>query len=257
MVKREKGKEKKDYFTNVMIVQAVVCAVVIAFLLFSASSDGKFASVMKTEYEKLMSGDFSSEDAEDAFQSVKEYAAAFSSDAVQETSTESEILNETDSSYIGGGADMEFTSLDTLEGICFEPYIVDFPYVMPLDNYKVTSFFGYRISPVSGKAGIHTGIDLAAGYASPIYAFAQGTVVDSAYDNSYGYYVKIAHDDNIVTIYAHCSKLCVKAGEEVNPGEKIAEVGSTGDSTGNHLHFEMRKDNIRIDPGYLLFADEA
>lgn len=260
MVKTDKGKIKKDYFTNVMIVQTVVCAVIIAFLLFSAKSDGKFATAMKTEYAKLMAGDFSSEDAADAFHSVKEYAAAFSSgvESVSETSTESvsQAQEETQSTYIGGGADMEFTSLDTLEGICFEPYTVDFPYGMPLDDYEVTSFFGYRISPVSGNAGIHTGIDLASGYSSPIYAFAEGKVVDASYDNSYGYYVKIAHEDNFVTIYAHCSKLCVKAGEEVKLGEKIAEVGSTGDSTGNHLHFEMRKDNIRIDPGYLLFADE-
>ena len=131
------------------------------------------------------------------------------------------------------------------------------PYCTPLDDYRLTSPFGYRISPVTGNAGMHTGIDMAADYASEIYAFADGRVVDAAYDNSYGYYVKIAHEDNFVTIYAHCSELCVSAGDKVRMGDTVSLVGSTGDSTGNHLHFEMRKDNIRVDPAYLFFKDEA
>lgn len=259
MVKSEKGKQKSDYFTNVMITQAVVCLIIIVLMIFSVKSDGKFAQTMKNEYEKLMVNDFSSEDAADAFRTFREYAAVFS----QKTSDSAESASETEygkqeetQSFVGGGADIEFTSLDALEGVCFEKYTVDFPYGQPLKQYDVTSSFGYRTSPISGKTGVHTGIDLAAGYGSSIYAFAEGTVADAAYDNSYGYYVKLLHEDNFVTIYAHCSSLCVEAGDKVETGEKIALVGSTGDSTGNHLHFEMRKDNIRIDPKYVLFADD-
>ena len=124
----------------------------------------------------------------------------------------------------------------------------------PLKDYEITSDFGYRVNPVSGETGIHTGIDMAADYGQLIYAAADGVVVDSAWDNSYGNYVKIRHADNVVSIYAHCSKLIVSEGEKVKSGDRIARVGSTGASTGNHLHFEIRKANIRINPGYILFG---
>lgn len=259
MAKTEKGKSKRDFFTNVMITQTVVCALIVAFLFVSANNDGKFASEMKNQYAVLMTGDYSLDDAKEAFQSIKEYAAVFSEESKNTSEAYEEVVGEIESEtvQIGGGADLSFTSLNALEGVCFDSYTLPFSIILPLDEYRVTSLFGYRISPVSGNAGIHTGIDLAADYSSAIYAAANGTVVDASYDNSYGYYVKIEHEDNYVTIYAHCSKLCVQNGDVVEQGEKIAEVGSTGDSTGNHLHFEMRKDNIRIDPGFALFADEA
>ncbi len=259
MIKTDKEKTKKDYFTNVMIVQSIVCAVIIALLFISARSSGKFAEALKIEYAKLMTGDFSARDAAEAFRSIREYSAVFSEDGEQVMREAPEETGQEESETVkaGGGADIEFTSLDTLEGICFDSYTVDFPFSVPLKNYEITSLFGYRISPISGNAGIHTGIDMAADYGTSVYAAADGTVADASYDNSYGYYVKIAHEDNFVTIYAHCSKLCVKTGDEIKRGDKIAQVGSTGDSTGNHLHFEMRKDNIRVDPGYVLFSDEA
>lgn len=263
MVKTDKEKSKRDYFSTVMIVQTVVCGIVIAFLFISASSDGEFASLMRSEYARLMTGDITAADMMEAFESVKEYSAVFSEKDVKnnlnEASTESESqagtvyeADESETVQIGGGADLQFTSLDTLEGVYFEPYAADFSVIIPLEDYEITSRFGYRISPITGNAGIHTGLDMAADSGEPIYAAADGIVLDSAYDDSYGYYVKLQHEDNIVTIYAHCSELCVEEGEKVEQGDKIAEVGSTGDSTGNHLHFEMRKDNIRIDPEYAL-----
>ena len=119
---------------------------------------------------------------------------------------------------------------------------------LPLKDFVVTSDFGYRYNPVTGEPGIHTGIDMAADYGVSIYAAADGVVADADWDNSYGKYVKLLHKDNTISIYAHCSSLCVSEGETVSAGEKIAEVGSTGASTGNHLHFEVRKDNIRVNP---------
>ena len=254
----ENNKEKKDYFTTVMIVQSVVCAILVAFMLFSVKSEGKFAQVMKTGYLKFMTSDFSSEDFSEAFRDIKEYSAVFAQksdpvETVAENTTESE---ETQEFYElpTGGADLEFSSLETLEGVCLEDVSVEVDFSEPLNDYEITSVFGYRVNPVSGETGIHTGLDMAADYGQPIYAAADGVVVDSAWDNSYGNYVKIRHDDNVVSIYAHCSVLCVSEGEKVKSGKRIARVGSTGASTGNHLHFEIRKDNIRINPGYILFG---
>lgn len=258
MVKKDNVCIKRDYFSGVMIVQMIVCICIIALLLMSARSNGKFANAMKTSYAKFMTGDFTVDDFADAFKSVKEYTATFSSEMsdVSEEYSESKIESETETVKIGGGADLEFTSLDALEGICFDKYNANISFAFPLKEYEITSLFGYRISPVSGNAGIHTGLDMATDYGMPIYASADGKVVDASYDNSYGYYVKLEHSDGYVTIYAHCSELSARTGDNVKQGEKIAEVGSTGDSTGNHLHFEIRKDNIRIDPYYALFENE-
>lgn len=257
MVKAHGGTEKKDFFVSVMIVQSVVCAILVIFMLLSARSDGKFASLMKEGYLKFMTADFSGEDFSEAFKNVSEYVAVFAEDDAQQAEavfadTAQEETSEAEPAT--GGVNLEFSSLETLEGVSLENVRIDFEMIEPLDDYEITSSFGYRVSPVSGETGIHTGLDMAAPYGTPIYAAADGTVVDSAWDNSYGYYVKVLHSDHTVSIYAHCSALCADAGDEVEQGEKIAEVGSTGASTGNHLHFEVRKDNIRINPEYILFG---
>ena len=255
----QKGKEKKDYFTLVMIVQSIVCAILVAFILFSLKSDGRFAQIMKTGYLKFMTTDFTEEDFSEAFKTLKEYTAVLNNenktDSVAVFSEKEEISEDiTNEELPTGGIDLEFSSLETLEGICFENVNTEVKINEPLKDYVITSSFGYRVSPVSGETGVHTGLDMAADYGQTIYAAADGIVVDSAWDNSYGNYVKIQHSNNTVTIYAHCSSLCVEEGEKVSVGDRIARVGSTGASTGNHLHFEIRKDNIRINPEYVLFG---
>lgn len=260
MTKTDSEKGKKDWFTKIMIIQLVVCALAAGILFIAVKASESAASSVKGDYLSFMSGDFTGEDLSDAFKSVKEYAAAFSekkSDTADEKNADSfatvaEANSENETSVVGGGADIEFSSLDALEGISLKKTEIGFSMITPLDSYTVTSRFGYRISPVSGEAGLHTGIDLACSYASPIFAAADGVVEDAAFDASYGNYIKLSHGDGVVSIYAHCSALCVDENETVRAGDKIAEAGSTGSSTGNHLHFEVRKDNIRINPEYLL-----
>ena len=259
MAKAETGKEKKDFFTVVMILQSLVCAILVVLMLLSARSDGKFAGIMKNGYLEFMTTDFTDKDFEDAFRSFKDYVAVFLYENESETVA---VFNETEATSESltqeelptGGTDLEFTSLETLEGICFEDVDTGIEMTVPLEDYVITSPFGYRFSPLSGETGVHTGLDMAADYGQSVYAAADGVVTDSAWDNSYGNYVKIQHKNNTVTIYAHCSSLCVDEGEKISAGDRIARVGSTGASTGNHLHFEIRKDNIRINPEYELFG---
>ena len=101
------------------------------------------------------------------------------------------------------------------------------------------------------NAGYHGGTDIAAPAGTPILAAADGTVEiangTDAWGGGYGYYVKIRHNDSLETLYAHCSSLCVSAGQKVKQGEVIAYVGTTGNSTGNHLHFEVRVDGQKTD----------
>ncbi|MGE5632647.1 MAG: murein hydrolase activator EnvC family protein [Caulobacteraceae bacterium] len=109
-------------------------------------------------------------------------------------------------------------------------------------SYTITSYYGMRKHPILRKYKMHTGIDIAADKGASIVAANRGTVIMAHYDKSggYGNMVVIDHGDGITTLYAHASKLLVKVGDEVKSGQVIAKVGSTGLSTGNHLHFEIR-----------------
>lgn len=123
-------------------------------------------------------------------------------------------------------------------------------FIIPLASYSyISCHFG---EPDGWTGAPHGGMDFAAGYGTPIYAAADGVVVKAGYHNSWGNYVKIYHgvvDGNqIYTLYAHCSSLGVSAGQTVTQGQTIAAVGSTGDSTGNHLHFEVYVNNTRVAP---------
>ncbi len=123
-------------------------------------------------------------------------------------------------------------------------------FVEPVANWRdcVTSEFGYRCHPITGVWGGHGGIDIGKPKGTPVYASLSGTVTVSQYSSSYGYFVMIDHGNGLETLYAHNSKLLVSVGQTVIAGEKISEVGSTGDSTGNHLHFEVRENGTRVNP---------
>ena len=117
----------------------------------------------------------------------------------------------------------------------------------------VTSEFGGRIDPITGRwDGGHTGIDLAVSAGTPIRAALPGTVRVAKYDSSYGYYVTIGHEGGLITLYGHNSRLLVSPGQTVRAGDVISLSGSTGRSTGPHLHFEVRVNGQRTNPRYYL-----
>ena len=117
--------------------------------------------------------------------------------------------------------------------------------VRPVSGGKITSRYGERSSIRSSS---HTGLDIAVSSGTPIKAAASGTVIFSGYKGSYGYLIKIKCDNGYEMWYGHCSKLYAKTGQRVSAGDKIAAVGSTGNSTGPHLHFEIRKDGKTLNP---------
>lgn len=119
------------------------------------------------------------------------------------------------------------------------------------EAFRITSGFGERIDPITGERDFHTGTDIAAPEGTPILTAANGTVTlangTDPWGGGYGYYVKISHGGGMETLYAHCSAICVTPGQTVRQGEVIGYVGSTGNSTGNHLHFEVWMNGSRID----------
>ena len=119
---------------------------------------------------------------------------------------------------------------------------------LPLSNYTITSYFGTRDTGIEGASTFHNGIDLKAPYGTPIYASADGQVSFAGSSSGYGLLVKITHGGGVETRYGHCSTLLVKSGQYVKKGDIIALVGSTGVSSGNHVHFEVRVNGTPVDP---------
>ncbi|WP_206459535.1 murein hydrolase activator EnvC family protein [Anaerovorax sp. IOR16] len=113
---------------------------------------------------------------------------------------------------------------------------------------RITSKFGNRIHPITKLNNFHHGIDISAPSGSKVVAAADGKVITSGWNNSYGNYIMIDHGSSIVTVYAHNSKLLVSTGATVIRGQQIANAGSTGVSTGPHVHFEVRLDGVYKDP---------
>lgn len=127
------------------------------------------------------------------------------------------------------------------------------PSIWPI-NGTVTSRFGWRNSPWGGGSEFHAGIDIANSIGTPVVAAADGKVVQSAWSAGYGNIVQIDHGNGMTTIYGHNSRNAVTAGQNVKKGQVISYVGSTGRSTGPHLHYEVRINDTAVDPSRFMVA---
>lgn len=124
---------------------------------------------------------------------------------------------------------------------------------LPTQSRTVTCEYGSRIHPITGKQSFHTGIDIGEDMNMPIYSVLSGKVRKVVKDDDdYGNYVIITHSNGVETMYAHCSSVLVKSGQSVNKGQVIAKIGTTGLSTGPHLHFEVRINDTRLNPRWFI-----
>lgn len=124
----------------------------------------------------------------------------------------------------------------------------------PVTGKAPGSSFGWRVDPITGQSALHTGLDFQADTGTPILAAAGGVVVTQEYHPAYGNMIEVDHGNQLVTRYAHASRTLVKQGDIVKRGQKIAEVGTTGRSTGPHLHFEVLVQGVFQDPQKFLSA---
>ena len=130
------------------------------------------------------------------------------------------------------------------------------PTQQPVQAGILGSSFGWRIDPLNGRSALHTGLDFPAEPGTAILAAAGGVVVTQEYHPAYGNMVEVDHGNDLVTRYAHASRVLVKKGDLVRRGQKIAEVGTTGRSTGPHLHFEVLVQGVYQDPQKFLTAGQ-
>ncbi len=156
---------------------------------------------------------------------------------------------------VSGADSKEVKLYKAEENTSFAPFVTTVPMLNPIKNGRYTSYFGYRTHPITGEWSFHTGLDIAADKGTPIRAALNGRVTRVGEDSRAGKFVFITHSDGFVTFYCHCSEILVEENMIINRGETVAKVGSTGWSTGPHLHFEVRRDGIRLNPLWALGND--
>ncbi len=153
-----------------------------------------------------------------------------------------------DNSCQGGDDISVFAAQD---GTSFSPYYISSEICTPVSG-RISSPFGYRVNPVTKTFSFHSGLDIAADEGEKIKAAYYGRVTKIAYDDISGNYIELTHDGGVKTRYLHCSKIIAKENTVVRSGETIALVGSTGRSTGPHLHFVIEIDGKKVNPVYVM-----
>lgn len=264
--KHKQGEKQDDRFLAMVCFQMALC--ILAAAVFFAACRGeqgeRDSAVYKTaqllcgqQSERLV--DWESLRGQDWLQKIKDFwqgGAAellerlqklISSQLVPPEELPPETIGE---SGAGGPLPAYSLSADGLpaaEGTTLAPYFLTASMWSPVSGL-VTSRFGWRSHPVSGQDDFHTGVDIAAAQGTPILAALPGVVEQTGYSESYGNFVVLRHSDNLRTTYNHCSEVLAKEGEQLARGDRIALVGSTGISTGPHLHFEVEVKGLKADP---------
>ncbi|MBR2339130.1 MAG: M23 family metallopeptidase [Clostridia bacterium] len=154
-----------------------------------------------------------------------------------------------------GGEDIKVGAASVLmppDGATFTPLTLPEEPHAVLDKGRVTSTFGYRENPLGGGTGFHTGVDIAASSGTPLYAAYDGTITKAGWDNSYGNYLVLTCFDGLEVWYAHCSALRCRSGDTVQAGDVVATVGSTGNSTGPHVHLMTVREGVAYNPALLV-----
>ena len=247
-----KQEKKKQSRLTAPLVQCVVCAILV-LSVFGLSRSGSAAYArLRAQYQSWMAQDYCADGvwtaAKRAAQDVLEpqtQTEPQSAEAVARVDARAPVETVTSS----GGEDIRV--LDALQDSSFAAVTVSQRAVMPVQG-TVTSGFGYRIHHITGNRSFHTGIDLAAAEGTGVAAAYGGKVIEAGYTSGRGNYILIEHSDSLQTLYCHLSRIDAETGDTVGAGDTIGLVGSTGMSTGPHLHFEVRVDGIRCDPAYVL-----
>ncbi len=249
------NKKEKDYLSYTLLFQFFICALLFGALFGFKQINSDIYIAVKDEYYANLNENFDIFIEENSTETKNNFETEINKDATEVNSVKKEIKSEevtSDKLNVEikgvGGQDYHIDKIDEIpENVSVNSYILNQRMVLPV-NGKITSDFGVRNHPISNELRFHAGIDIAADKGTPIYAAFSGIVKEAKYDDWNGNYLKLLHDGEITTVYCHCDKLLVNKGDKVEAGDVVAYVGSTGSSTGPHLHFEFRVKNISYDP---------
>lgn len=249
---------------HTLIFQFIVCAISFGLFFGIKLTGSDVIDSIKSAYFDNLQRNFIIEMKENGAEVFKNTSET---ESVKETSAASTVVTQSESNITSvggstekateklsaeikaaGGADYSVSSEgDIPDNVSVDSYTLSQKMFLPATG-EITSPFGVRTHPIDGELRFHAGVDIADDIGTPIYSAFDGNVIVADYDQWNGYYLKIIHDNEIMTVYCHCNKLLVKEGDIVKAGQKIAEMGSTGSSTGLHLHFELRINNKSYDP---------
>lgn len=238
----EKTLDKKiqDKNLNFLIVQIVFCVLAIIFVLVLKTIGGELYEYSKSVFNEKFNKPINMQQVLSAEETKKillaqstVYGKGGTTESVKALKQKSEISKE----------DTKKLSNTGINSMC-----------IPVSG-RITSEYAYRTHPISGEYRFHSGLDIGANMGDNIKSVLDGKVteIDTEGETSYGKYIIVSHSSGTSTLYGHCSKIIATKGQSVKKGDVIAKVGSTGNSTGPHLHFEVRVNGTRLNPRW--FAD--
>ena len=230
---KEPEREKKSRRLSVVGVQCIACAVAVglAFLLRFAGGTA-YEQLRQTFRDCLMRNDL-----------LATLAAMWDGDPLESDLSASEEDTNADNATV---------SLVPPEGTLSVPLRVTIPAFAPVATGTLTSGYGYRDDPTGEGRQFHRGVDIAAPAGTPIAAMYGGRVTQVGESDSLGNYLRLEHGDGVEVLYGHCSRVLVSEGMTVRGGERVALVGDTGDTTGNHLHVQVSHNGIVYDPSAIV-----
>ena len=256
------NKNQKDYLAKTLLLQFFICLILFGLIFCLKNSRFSLFTELEGTFSERLEKNLRFEEVRSVFATIinpqpeneaenEAENEEIDEDGTTSSETEYEPFEEPSLSaeiIASGGKDIKVNSKsDIPENVSINDYKLSHKMILPLEG-KTTSAFGVRTHPISGDLRFHAGIDIAAEKGVNIYSAFDGIVEEAGYDQWNGNFLKIRHDNDIMTVYCHCEKLNVKEGQNIRAGEVIATVGSTGSSTGPHLHFELRINNISYNP---------
>lgn len=238
----KKGRRQGDPVLTLLAVQAAVCALLLVAAVAVKAIGGDLYSHCRAVYVADFEDVTDAGEVLDLLEGEAEDTATSSQVAVS-AEVEDQPDEQDESTY-----EFDLSQVQQLASVRLNANKMCRPYSVG----RITSEFGYRVNPVNGVYRLHGGVDIGLNHGDDIYAALAGTVTKSTQSSDYGKFIVIDHGAGLQTLYAHCSKLLVEEGDSVKKGQLIALAGSTGVSTGPHLHFEVRVNGTRVDPLVLL-----
>ena len=257
--KKPKANAAFDAVAFVCWMQILVCVLVGLILVLAVKLNPDAGDALRRDFQRLMQVQIAADDVKDVFAKLGDHLRyrtrpdALQSGAamtdVSSAPTEEAAVAPTTTQPVSSAPTQATTApTEAPSRVEVKNVVKTTEIVHPVDSGNYTSYFGYRTNPITQQYAFHTGLDIAVPLGTEVKAAYDGTVRKVGRDSRSGNYIILSHGGGTETFYCHCSKILASEGDAVNAGDCIALVGSTGWSTGPHLHFEIRKDGERMDP---------